>query len=160
MERVRIWTDGCCLRNPGGPGGWAFVVERHGNVIHEASGGARETTNNRMELAAAIEAMAWALEHLGPVAIEVISDSKYVVDGATSWVHKWKRNGWRMKKGRPIAPKNVVLWKQVEGLSSKGKISFSWVKGHAGRTFNERADELATIEARASRQRRTALITA
>lgn len=136
---IRIWTDGSVLVNPGGPGGWAFVAERDGIAIHSASGGEPDTTNNRMELDAVIEAVRWAasIDEL----VEVVSDSQYVVNGITRWVAAWKRRSWHKVK-------NVERWRELDGLLT-GKFSFRWVRGHDGETFNEEADRLAGIAARA-----------
>lgn len=139
---IRIWTDGCCLENPGGRGGWAFVVEQKGKVIHRASGGDAATTNNRMELMALIEALRW----LGNGRADVWSDSKYVVDGAMRWMYGWKKRGWRRggRRGRPQPVKNVDLWQEVDRLLSGSLVSLQWVKGHDGKRFNEEADQLAS----------------
>ncbi|HEV2790498.1 MAG TPA: ribonuclease H [Solirubrobacterales bacterium] len=147
---TRIWTDGCCLVNPGGAGGWAFVVEADGEVISEEWGSEPETTNNRMELMAVIEALPWAEGRR----VRIVSDSKYVVDGATGWVHTWKAHGWKRPTRRGFrAVKNVELWKVLDGLlyptpgGAHGDAipvaKLEWVKGHDGAVFNERADLLA-----------------
>lgn len=149
---IRVWTDGCCLKNPGGPGGWAWVAERDGEYVDHDVGQADQTTNNVMELTAVIRALQSA-----PVShnFEVISDSKYVVDGINSWVDGWKRRGWRRKgrggKSLPVA--NEALWRKLDGLkqmkAEAGRIVvFRWVKGHDGQEFNEMADSLAEAAAR------------
>lgn len=134
------------MKNPGGAGGWAFVVEDKGSgrVLHEASGRAAESTNNRMELTAVIEALRWVTEDWAHEAIEVWSDSKYVVEGMNSWRHAWKRFGWRKKAGAPSQVKNVTFWRKLDQLDAAlGGCRFVWVKGHAGAALNERADLLA-----------------
>lgn len=152
MNRIRLWTDGCCLRNPGGAGGWAFVVESGGSAIHSASGGEASTTNNRMEMLAVIEALRW-LPTGGR--FEIISDSKYVVNGATTWMHGWKRRNWRKKglAGTPV--KNADLWQTLDALvhrlPSAVVVKFSWIKGHNNHEFNEHADLLAGQAAEAVR---------
>jgi ribonuclease HI len=149
---IRIWTDGCCLKNPGGAGGWAFVVEDKGSgrVLHEASGGHPKTTNNRMELIAAIKGLRWAIEHWPEEKIEVWSDSKYVVEGMNAWRHSWKGFGWRKKALSPDKVANAKLWVQLDeaDLLLDG-CRFVWVKGHNGTPLNEQADRLADAAARA-----------
>jgi len=134
--RVTIWTDGACSGNPG-PGGWGAVLSwNHHN--RELKGGAAATTNNRMELTAAIEALA-ALTR--PAAIDFYTDSQYLRGGITSWIDGWKKNGWRTSDRKPV--KNVDLWQQLETQSARHEITWHWVRGHAGTEGNERADELA-----------------
>lgn len=153
MRRVRIWTDGCCLVNPGGPGGWAFVVESGGPTIHEASGGEPSTTNNRMEMLAVIEALRWM-----PASgrFEIVSDSTYVVKGASQWMRGWKRRGWRKKGLGGALIKNADLWQTldalVHGLPAAVQVDFRWVKGHNNHEFNEHADLLAGQAAEAARE--------
>lgn len=139
MAALYAYTDGACSGNPG-PGGWGvLMVARDGDrVVKERplSGGEPLTTNNRMELMAAIS----ALEALDRVStITVITDSAYVKDGITKWVHGWKRNGWTKKGGL----KNVELWQRLDAAAARHKVTWEWVKGHAGHPENERADELA-----------------
>ena len=141
MPQVRLFTDGACSGNPG-PGGWAFVL-RHpssGKEI-ERSGGEAETTNNRMELTAAIR----GLEALNrPTAVELISDSTYVLKGMSDWMKKWKANGWKRKEGRQLKPvKNEDLWRDLDQLIQQHSIRFTHVRGHAGHAENERCDTLA-----------------
>ena len=136
MARVEIFTDGACSGNPG-PGGWGAIL-RAGEHEKEMWGGDSETTNNRMELMAAI----MALEALkGPTTIDLHTDSTYVKDGITKWIHKWQRNGWKTAAKKPV--KNVDLWQRLQEAMARHEISWHWVKGHDGHPENERADELA-----------------
>jgi ribonuclease HI len=135
-ERVIIHTDGACSGNPG-PGGWGAVLQ-YGGTIKELKGGAPLTTNNQMELTAAIEALN-ALKR--PVQVELHTDSNYVKDGLTKWIHGWKRNGWRTADKKPV--KNAELWKALDTAVGRHTIAWHWVKGHNGDVMNERADELA-----------------
>lgn len=141
MPDLIIYTDGACSGNPG-PGGWgALLVARNGNSVlkeRELCGGAADTTNNRMELQAAISALE-ALER--PSSLTVVTDSAYVKGGVTAWIHGWKRNGWKTSARKPV--KNVDLWQQLDEAQARHDISWEWVKGHAGHPENERADELA-----------------
>ena len=133
---VEIYTDGACSGNPG-PGGWGALLRFDGNE-KELKGGARETTNNRMEMTAAIEALS-ALKRCCRVRLH--TDSTYLKDGITSWIHNWKRNGWKTAAKKPV--KNEDLWRQLDALLADHEIEWHWVKGHAGHPENERADELA-----------------
>jgi ribonuclease HI len=135
-KRIEIYTDGACSGNPG-PGGWGAVL-RWGTHEKELSGGENETTNNRMELTAAIEALD-ALKR--PARVDLYTDSVYVRDGITKWIHGWKRNGWRTADKKPV--KNLELWQRLETALARHEVSWHWVKGHAGHPENERADELA-----------------
>lgn len=139
MADLFAYTDGACSGNPG-PGGWgALLIARNGDaVIKERAlcGGEANTTNNRMELLAAIHALE-ALDRAS--AITVITDSAYVKDGITTWIHGWKRNGWKKKGGL----KNVELWQRLDAAAARHRVRWEWVKGHAGHPENERADELA-----------------
>ncbi|GGE14321.1 ribonuclease H [Aureimonas endophytica] len=137
-ERVEIFTDGACSGNPG-PGGWGAIL-RYGEVEKELSGGEPLTTNNRMELLAAISALE-ALKR--PVAIDLHSDSQYLRDGITKWIHGWKRNGWKTADKKPV--KNAELWQALDAARTRHEVTFHWVKGHAGHPENERADELARL---------------
>ncbi len=141
MADLFAYTDGACSGNPG-PGGWgALLIARDGDVVIKErglSGGERDTTNNRMELLGAINALE-ALEK--PSRITVVTDSAYVKNGVTSWIHGWKRNGWRTANKKPV--KNVELWQRLEGAAARHDVTWEWVKGHAGHPENERADELA-----------------
>ena len=139
MVEVFAYTDGACSGNPG-PGGWgALLIARDGDrVVKERTlnGGEAETTNNRMELLAAIS----ALETLDrPTKLTVVTDSSYVKDGITKWVHGWKKKGWTKKGGL----KNAELWQRLDAAAARHDVTWEWVKGHAGHPENERADELA-----------------
>lgn len=134
--KVVIHTDGACSGNPG-PGGWGAILES-GPHRKELKGGEAQTTNNRMELTAAIE----ALEALkAPSDVELHTDSNYLRGGITSWIKGWKRNGWRTADKKPV--KNVELWQRLEQAEAPHRVDWHWVKGHAGHDENERADELA-----------------
>ena len=134
--RVEIFTDGACSGNPG-PGGWAAIL-RAGSHEKELFGGERLTTNNRMELMAAISALE-ALKR--PSTVEMHTDSKYVQDGISKWIHGWKRNGWKTADKKPV--KNVDLWQRLDAAIQTHHVKWHWVKGHAGHELNERADKLA-----------------
>lgn len=137
MGEVEIFTDGACSGNPG-PGGWGVIL-RYKDNEKELSGGAAETTNNRMELTAVIEALK-ALRR--ECAVIIYTDSRYVMDGVQEWLPNWKRNNWRTSnKKSPV--KNVDLWQQLDDLLTQHKISWRWVKGHNGHPENERVDKLA-----------------
>ena len=133
---LEIWTDGACSGNPG-PGGWGAVLCWGGHE-KEISGGAIDTTNNRMELSAVIAGLE---EIKRAVPVRIYTDSKYVQNGMTKWVKGWIRNGWRTQSGDPV--KNVDLWKRLHELCEGKNIEWRWVKGHAGHELNERADALA-----------------
>jgi ribonuclease HI len=135
-QPVIIYSDGACSGNPG-PGGWGAVLI-YGDRRRELSGGEAETTNNRMELRAATEALL-ALKR--PVSAELHTDSQYVRKGITEWIGKWKANGWKTADKKPV--KNADLWAKLDEARQRHKISWHWVKGHAGEVENERADELA-----------------
>ncbi len=133
---VIIHTDGACSGNPG-PGGWGAILAWR-DSRREINGGVAETTNNRMELTAAIQ----ALESLKrPSVVELYTDSTYVKDGITSWISRWKSNGWRTSAKKPV--KNADLWQRLDEALSRHQITWHWVKGHNGDPGNERADELA-----------------
>jgi ribonuclease HI len=136
--KVVIFTDGACSGNPG-PGGWGAVMNYNGTV-KELHGGQLATTNNQMELRAAIEALN-ALKR--PCEVEMHVDSQYVKDGITKWIHGWKKNGWKTADKKPV--KNVELWQALDDAITRHEISWHWVKGHAGHPENERADELARM---------------
>ncbi len=137
MKKVVIHTDGGCHGNPG-PGGWAAVLTcgKHEKVLN---GGTPATTNNRMELQGAIEALSILKE---PCEVEFHTDSQYLRQGIMTWVAGWKRNGWRTSAKQPV--KNEDLWRTLDGLVTQHKINWRWVKGHAGHDGNERCDQLAT----------------
>ena len=141
MLELKAFTDGACSGNPG-PGGWGVVLQaiHAGEIVkeRELSGGAGETTNNQMELMAAIS----ALETLDRAStITVVTDSSYVKDGVSTWIHGWKRNGWKTAAKKPV--KNVELWQRLDAAQARHKVTWEWVKGHAGHPENERADALA-----------------
>lgn len=135
-EPVRIYTDGACKGNPG-PGGWGALL-RAGKHEKELFGGEPETTNNRMELAAVINALA---SLRGSRTVEVYTDSQYVRNGITEWLAQWRRRGWKTADGKPV--KNQDLWQALEREAARHTVRWHWVKGHAGHDGNERADELA-----------------
>ncbi|TVR82006.1 MAG: ribonuclease HI [Rhodospirillales bacterium] len=145
-DRVAIFTDGACLGNPG-PGGWGAVLRWRG-AEREMSGSDSATTNNRMEMTAAIE----ALETLKrPVAVDLYTDSTYLRDGITRWIQGWKRNGWRTAERKPV--KNADLWRRLDAAAARHRVEWHWVRGHAGHAENERADRLALAAAKhAARQ--------
>jgi ribonuclease HI len=133
---VEVWTDGACKGNPG-PGGWGALLQSGGHE-RELFGGARETTNNRMELLAVIEALA-TLKRASRVVVH--TDSQYVQQGITSWITQWRRRGWKTADGKPV--KNLDLWQRLETEAARHEMQWRWVRGHAGNAGNERADELA-----------------
>lgn len=135
-QTVVIHTDGACSGNPG-PGGWGAVLQ-YGRHEKELSGGEPDTTNNRMELMAAIAALE-ALKR--PSDVRLVTDSVYVRDGVTKWIHGWKRNGWKTADKKPV--KNEDLWKRLDEAARRHSVRWEWVKGHAGHPENERADALA-----------------
>jgi ribonuclease HI len=135
-QRVVVYTDGACSGNPG-PGGWGVILTA-GDHVKELKGGEAHTTNNRMELMAAISALE-ALKR--SCIVDIHTDSQYLRNGIMSWIHGWKRNGWRTADKSPV--KNVDLWKRLDAALSEHKVQWHWVKGHAGHAMNERADELA-----------------
>jgi ribonuclease HI len=141
---VEIFTDGACRGNPG-PGGWAALL-RAGGKERQISGGEALTTNNRMELTAAIEALN-ALKR--PCTVELHSDSQYVRDGITKWIHTWQRNGWRTADKKPV--KNAELWQRLLEAASRHQVEWHWVRGHSGHPENDRVDALACAEADARR---------
>ncbi|MEZ5937128.1 MAG: ribonuclease HI [Hyphomonadaceae bacterium] len=137
-ELIEIWTDGACSGNPG-PGGWGVHIRSNGETI-EMHGGELATTNNRMELMAAITALEWA-----PEGSKVIlhTDSQYVKDGLNSWIHNWKKRGWKTADRKPV--KNQDLWMRLDAANQRHTVDWRWVRGHAGNDGNERADELARL---------------
>ena len=136
MDRVEIFTDGACSGNPG-PGGWGAIL-RYKGTEKEIFGGDPETTNNRMEMMAAISALE-ALKR--PSHVDLTTDSSYVKDGITKWIHGWKKRGWKTANKKPV--KNMDLWQRLEQALERHDVQWHWVKGHAGHAENERADELA-----------------
>ena len=136
MRRIVIYTDGACRGNPG-PGGWAALL-RYRQTEKTINGGAAETTNNRMELQAVIEALRTLKEKCQ---VELYTDSTYVKNGITQWLPRWKRNGWRTAGRKPV--KNQDLWLQLDGVASKHQVDWHWVKGHSGHPDNDAVDELA-----------------
>lgn len=141
MPKLFAYTDGACSGNPG-PGGWGVLMfAKDGDTIlksRDLSGGAAETTNNKMELTAAIMALE-TLER--PSEITIVTDSSYVKDGITTWIHGWKKNGWKTAAKKPV--KNEELWKRLDAATTRHTVTWEWIKGHAGHAENERADELA-----------------
>lgn len=135
-QKVEIFTDGACSGNPG-PGGWGAIL-RFNEIEKELSGGATETTNNRMEMTATIEALNTLKR---PCMVILTTDSSYVKDGITKWLFAWKRNGWKTASKKPV--KNEDLWKALDEAVTRHTIEWRWVKGHAGHAENERADALA-----------------
>lgn len=136
MKTVAVFTDGACKGNPG-PGGWGAILQFAGKE-RELWGGEPATTNNRMELMAAIEALAALKE---PCAVTLTTDSVYVRDGVTKWMDNWKKNGWRTAAKKPV--KNQDLWQALDEQASRHQVAWHWVKGHSGHPENERADALA-----------------
>lgn len=147
---IRVWTDGCCLKNPGGAGSWAYVLERGDKVVRRHAVAVTATTNNKMELLAAIEGIR-AVEPIMLATeeeIQLISDSTYVVKGWNEWLTRWKEKGWR--RGNQKLP-NVDLWQILDYTVAEhpGDVSFVWERGHSGSVFNEMADKMAGSAARA-----------
>ena len=142
---VEAFTDGACLGNPG-PGGWGALL-RFGAVEKELSGGEAATTNNRMELMAAIS----ALESLKrPTRVRLSTDSRYVMDGITKWIHGWKKNGWKTADKKPV--KNADLWVRLDAAARTHRIDWQWVKGHSGHMENDRVDEIARLAAEKAKE--------
>jgi ribonuclease HI len=137
---VQIATDGACKGNPG-PGGWGALL-RFGDREMELAGGEPQTTNNRMEMMAAIRALQSLKK---PCRVTLSTDSKYVMDGITKWIHGWQRNGWRTADKKPV--KNADLWQELVAATAPHQISWEWVRGHSGHPENERVDALASAEA-------------
>jgi ribonuclease HI len=135
-QAIHIWTDGACSGNPG-PGGWGAVL-RYGETEKELSGAEAATTNNRMELMAAIEALN-ALKRESKVLLH--TDSKYVMDGVTKWIHGWKKNGWKTADKKSV--KNEDLWRRLDTANARHEVTWKWVKGHSDDVMNDRADALA-----------------
>ena len=140
MKQVQVYTDGSCHGNPG-PGGWGAILRWEGRE-RELSGGAAETTNNQMELMAVIESLKALRE---ACEVEVFTDSKYVMDGMKSWIHGWKKRGWKTASKQPV--KNIEYWQSLDREVARHQVSWTWVKGHSGHPENERADLLANEQA-------------
>ncbi len=140
LPEVEIFTDGACKGNPG-PGGWGAVL-RFGTVEKEISGGEALTTNNRMEMMAAVEALDTLKR---PCRVTLYTDSKYVMDGITKWVFGWQKNGWKTADRKPV--KNAEIWQALLKAAARHQVTWKWVKGHAGHPENERADQLACAAA-------------
>ncbi len=140
MKKVELFTDGACKGNPG-PGGWGALL-RTGPHEKEMSGGEADTTNNRMEMTAAIKGLAALIE---PCEVDVYTDSKYLIDGITKWVHGWKKRGWVNASKKPV--RNADLWPERIEVTARHKVDWHWVKGHSGHPENERVDRLASDEA-------------
>ncbi|MCC7339513.1 MAG: ribonuclease HI [Bryobacterales bacterium] len=145
MKQVTLVTDGSCLGNPG-PGGWAYIL-RFGSRVKEATGGDAHTTNNRMELSAAVEGLRALKESC---AVELITDSEYVKNGITKWIDGWKRRNWRKSDGGAVL--NVDLWQALEAEAGRHRIDWKWTKGHADHEDNNRCDELAREAAEQARR--------
>jgi ribonuclease HI len=140
-EIASIYTDGACSNNPGA-GGWGVVINFRDHTVKELGGGKANTTNNQMELQAAIAALEFAQQYPASAKqpIDLYTDSKYVIDGITSWIKSWKRNGWQTKTKQPI--KNQELWQTLDSLNS-ARVNWRWVKGHSGDAHNDRCDQIA-----------------
>ncbi|MBV6434406.1 MAG: Ribonuclease HI [Bryobacteraceae bacterium] len=141
MKQIRIITDGSCLGNPG-PGGWAAIL-RYNEHLRELSGGEKQTTNNRMEITAAIKALEALKERCE---VEITTDSEYLKNGVTRWMKNWKRNGWMTSAKKPVL--NRDLWEQLDALVARHNVTWKWTKGHASHSDNNRCDELAQAAAR------------
>ena len=139
---IVIYTDGGCSGNPG-PGGWAFVVSENGEIREYRSGGDQSTTNNKMELTAVINALEYAKAN-GERDVVILTDSQYVKNGITVWIHSWKKNGWRTSSKAPV--KNVEYWVTLDKLNDELNVDWQWVKGHAGIAGNEEWDRLVRME--------------
>ncbi|MBA4763995.1 MAG: ribonuclease HI [Erythrobacter sp.] len=142
MKQVEIFTDGACKGNPG-PGGWGALL-RMGVNEKELSGGEAHTTNNRMEMTAAIRALEALRE---PCEVSLHTDSKYLIDGITKWIHGWKKKGWKNAAKKPVV--NEDLWRELDMIAGKHKVTWHWVRGHSGHPENERVDQLASDAAEA-----------
>ena len=142
MKQLEIFTDGACKGNPG-PGGWGAVI-RYGKHEKEISGGDPDTTNNRMELSATIQALKILIE---PCEVKLHTDSRYVIDGITKWIHGWQRTGWKNASKQPVS--NIDLWHDLIEATARHQVEWIWVKGHNGHPENERADRLASDAAEA-----------
>ena len=144
LPQVEIFTDGACKGNPG-PGGWGAVL-RFGDTEKEISGGEAQTTNNRMEMTAAIKGLSALIE---PCEVDLYTDSKYLIDGITKWLPGWQKRGWRTADKKPV--KNEDLWRQLAELTGTHSVTWHWVRGHSGHAENERVDRLASDAAESLR---------
>jgi ribonuclease HI len=144
MKKVQLTTDGACIGNPG-PGGWAFIL-RYGRHKKEGCGAEPHTTNNRMELRAAVEGLRALKE---PCEVTIVTDSQYLKNGITSWIRRWKVNGWRTTDKKPVV--NQDLWRALDEEVARHRAEWTWTKGHAAHPDNNRCDELATRAAREQR---------
>lgn len=140
MKKLKIWTDGSCLKNPG-PGGWAYSIVDNEDIA-DMAGGVPQSTNNRMELSAAIEALQ-SLDH--PCEVDLYTDSKYVQLGITTWIHGWIKRSWRTSAGKEVL--NIDLWKDLLSAADKHTVRWHWVKGHGVDVMNQRVDQLARMAA-------------
>lgn len=138
LKKIEIYTDGACSGNPG-PGGWGAIL-KYGDKERELSGGEKETTNNRMELMAAIIALETLKE---PCEVVLTTDSKYVMDGITKWIFSWKAKNWKKSDNKPVL--NADLWQRLDAANQRHQVKWHWVKGHSGHKENERCDELARM---------------
>jgi len=145
VKQILLITDGACLGNPG-PGGWAYIL-RYGRHKREGYGSTPQTTNNRMELTAALEGLSALKESCE---VEVVTDSEYLKNGITKWIEGWKRNGWKTKEKKPVV--NQDLWEELDRQVARHKTNWVWTKGHADHDDNNRCDELATMAARGQLQ--------
>ena len=136
MRKVEIFTDGCCKGNPG-PGGYGCIIRENGESV-ELKGRAADTTNNIMEMTAAIVALKYLKE---PCEVELTTDSEYMVKGITAWINNWVKKGWRTASGKPV--KNKALWLDLQSLCKTHKVEWKWTRGHSGHQENERCDQLA-----------------
>jgi len=145
-KKLEIYTDGSSLGNPG-PGGWGVVFIENEKIIKELGGYDKDTTNNRMELRAAIEALKYIIKNHKKDSVTIFADSNYVLSGITLWIHNWEKNGWRTANKKPVL--NQDLWKELISLirDYDNKINWGKVKGHSGHVHNDRADEIATSKA-------------
>ena len=141
-DKTDIFTDGGCSGNPG-PGGWAYVVIRNGELLTYASGSSAQTTNNIMELSAVINALESCIL-MDFAEVSLYTDSQYVKNGITTWIFSWKKNGWRTASKDPV--KNRELWEKLDSLNGRLKVNWCWVKGHAGIKYNEMCDSLVRKE--------------
>lgn len=142
MAGIDIYTDGGCSGNPG-PGGWAYVILSDGVMVSNSSGSSGYTTNNIMELTAVINALE-ACSLMGFNTVNLNTDSQYVKNGITTWIHSWKQKGWKTASKDPV--KNRELWEKLDGLNAKMNVTWTWVKGHAGIKYNEMCDSLVRAQ--------------